>query len=313
MQFPENPVVITHANTFHPDEVLAIALLEKFFFKMPVMVKRTRDEKELEKSLANPTQFVVDVGFEFNPAYRNFDHHQKEMSHTWSDGTPFSACGLIWQYLRNRKLLAHFNDELLNNIEEELIRPADKLDNGLLNWEPGNIISNFNREGAHQLEQFYKAKAFAADLIENTFFTLEKDLQVKQTIRHALRTQFDIVNGILLLPAMVSDASAIIASKESNGSVEVIVSPRVSEKQWLIITAPLDHSDPFSQKNPAPEEWRGRSNFKVDIDGQAIHFIFCHKAGFMSILEGTEEQAMLVARTVINHQFQVKNKSNMTM
>ena len=300
------PVVVTHANTFHPDEVLAIALLERFYFQAKVQVHRTRDPKELQEATNNPEQFVVDVGFGFDPSKRNFDHHQQDMTHTWSDGTPFSACGLIWRHLRQEGFLSAYDQELLDRMEEVLIRPADKLDNGLLSWEPGMVIDGFNRGKDEQAQAFEKARAFAHELIDNLFYAQTQELEARQLIRDALTHDFDPELGILVLTERSGGSmTGVLAEEESQGQAQLILHPRQNGQQWSITTVPQSIHEPFSMKNPTPEAWRGRGDFEETIEGQAIRFVFCHKAGFMSIIEGSLEQAKHVAGAIRKHQLEL--------
>ncbi len=63
----------THDGTFHADEVFAIAALG--MLGEPLEVVRTRKPDELSAA-----DLRVDVGFKYDPAAGNFDHHQREFS-----------------------------------------------------------------------------------------------------------------------------------------------------------------------------------------------------------------------------------------
>lgn len=68
--------ILTHAGTFHADEISAIALLLKFFPGTPV--ERTHDIAAIKAAQADPEILVLDIGREYDPAQLNFDHHQDE-------------------------------------------------------------------------------------------------------------------------------------------------------------------------------------------------------------------------------------------
>ena len=65
--------LITHSGSFHYDELLATAFLMELFDD--VILLRTRDPKIIKTGT-----IVYDVGFEFDPANKRFDHHMKWFS-----------------------------------------------------------------------------------------------------------------------------------------------------------------------------------------------------------------------------------------
>ena len=68
--------VVTHDGVFHSDEVFSVALLRLLHNNIDIV--RTRDEQVLKIAVENPEVFVLDVGGQYAPAKRNFDHHQRE-------------------------------------------------------------------------------------------------------------------------------------------------------------------------------------------------------------------------------------------
>ena len=61
---------VTHTAPHHADEVFATAMLAILF---PMELFRTRDQN----AISNTKAIVYDVGGEFDPARKRFDHHQK--------------------------------------------------------------------------------------------------------------------------------------------------------------------------------------------------------------------------------------------
>lgn len=178
------PTILTHAGAFHADEIMAIALLEKFYFtapiavghglinaqalallcgrarppvprrflsngmedcREPVWVIRSRSPDLLDLGKANPNVFVLDVGGELDETNLNFDHHQASMTRAWDNGTPLSSTGLIWKWLRENGSLSEYTPEQLNEIEASLIEPLDAHDNGVRISEYGQVVEGFNR------------------------------------------------------------------------------------------------------------------------------------------------------------------------
>lgn len=73
----------THSGTFHCDEVLAVYMLSKHPDFCNHKILRTRDQ-----TLLDQCDVVVDVGSEFNPEKKRFDHHQKTFNETFASLRP---------------------------------------------------------------------------------------------------------------------------------------------------------------------------------------------------------------------------------
>ena len=73
-------VLVTHNETFHCDEVCAVALLKLLYGDIRVI--RTRDFSQIQE-LASQGAYVIDVGQEYNHDQRRYDHHQKTFNDTW--------------------------------------------------------------------------------------------------------------------------------------------------------------------------------------------------------------------------------------
>lgn len=180
------PIVITHAGAFHADELMAIALLERFAFtsplrvalcwepqdvqaliehdrrppvpalvdergvqdcRQPVWVFRTRQPELLEAARARPDVFVIDVGGHYDPTALNFDHHQAEMTLTWPNGTTYSSTGLVWRWLEDTGRLSSLPDQVRSSLAERLIEPLDAHDNGVRLSPDGTAVEEYNRSG----------------------------------------------------------------------------------------------------------------------------------------------------------------------
>lgn len=69
--------IITHANTFHADELLAIATFTHFINKDVVHeINVTRMNSVTPYMREDPSLYIFDLGGEYNELFGNFDHHQ---------------------------------------------------------------------------------------------------------------------------------------------------------------------------------------------------------------------------------------------
>lgn len=63
--------IITHAGTFHADELCAIATIRRMYPGIPVERTYTPSESDF----SDPEIFVLDIGRRYEPSYGNYDHH----------------------------------------------------------------------------------------------------------------------------------------------------------------------------------------------------------------------------------------------
>src|ERR1700675_3827265 len=82
----------THDGSFHADEVTACSLLLLFDRIDRNLIRRTRNPQILAEC-----DYVCDVGGEYNPERRRFDHHQIDYQGT------FSSAGMVLLYLKEKK------------------------------------------------------------------------------------------------------------------------------------------------------------------------------------------------------------------
>jgi uncharacterized UPF0160 family protein len=303
--------IVTHSHTFHPDEILAIALLQRTVLRdlLPVPIVRTRDPGVLAEAQADRATYVIDVGFVYDPAALNFDHHQASMTATWADGTPYSACGLVWVWLREQGALAEWIplEALQDAMEEAVVRPADRYDNGLGGaWPEGEFIAGYNRHARDPAvgeAMFHRALTVAGDFLDNTLERLRKahvaQTAVQEAIAHHLTPE-----GLLVMPDNRSDRYAHWAAVLAPDRVHLLVVPRV-DGSWTLVTPPLDPADDFSRKTPAPPAWRGRNDFVAETADGPVTLAFCHKTGFLSVVVGELTDALRAGREVVRHVQQV--------
>lgn len=71
----EDNTIGTHSGVFHCDEVLACWMLKKLPEYKNSKILRSRDYEIL-----NQCEIVVDVGSEYIPEKKRFDHHQKSFN-----------------------------------------------------------------------------------------------------------------------------------------------------------------------------------------------------------------------------------------
>lgn len=332
--------IVTHAGAFHADEIMALVLLERFYLVRPMRVAidwdedavarlvkegktstnapligpdgiedhrtccwvvRTRAPSVLEAARKNPTTFVLDVGAELDEANLNFDHHQASMTQGWPNGTPYSSTGLIWRWLRKNGQLDGMSDELADEIEQELIIPLDAHDNGVEPCREAEIVETYNRSGDTEATQiqFQKALSFLRDVFDNTHYRLQAKLVARKQLEQGwTKAQAQGEDFVILEEPTAYNRCVELLAEVSGGKAQMLGLP---SKGKYNLTSLRGDDGPFSSKCPVPEQWRGRFDFDVEIDGKPISMAFAHKSGFMCVINGGAEQARMVAREVVRH------------
>lgn len=122
--------VATHNGMYHADDVVALALLAANASAESISLIRTRDQ-----AIIDAAHVAIDVGKEYCPERKRFDHHFVG-SPTRVDGTQLASAGLVALQMQ-QKLGKH----LL-----EFVKRVDASDTGVktLNWRFSMILSKTN-------------------------------------------------------------------------------------------------------------------------------------------------------------------------
>lgn len=278
--------LVTHDGTFHADEIFAIALIKKFITSN-VEIERTRDKFLLESYLKDRNVFVLDVGKNYQEQEHNFDHHQKWFNIKWKDGNPLSTCGLVWKYLKKKGYLKKYSDEILENIENKVIKRIDLHDNKLKKFNISHLISSYYREEDLNNEGFFKAISFAQDHLDNVIYhelnSLKKmpihlkDLE-KYDGGNIFKSSFSIKNYKILNSIMEKTDAKVICYNDGD--------------KWCAKSI-------CDGKFLAPSEWRGLADEElVSITGFK-GATFVHKSGFLCVAKN-EKTILKMASVMIN-------------
>src|SRR5690242_17333862 len=124
----------THDGSFHADEVTACSLLLLFN-----LIDRDKIVRSRKEEILAACDWVCDVGGEYAPGKRRFDHHQVEYQ------GPLSSAGMVLLHLKNQGFIDFHLYDWLNNV---IIFGVDAHDNGRAIIEFGvtsfsQVVSNF--------------------------------------------------------------------------------------------------------------------------------------------------------------------------
>ena len=297
---------ITHTAPHHADEVFATAMLAILF---QVELYRTRDQAIIDSTDA----IVYDVGGEFNPEKKHYDHHQKGFSEIRPDGITYSSAGLIWreygvEIVKKLGAVRGIDDEMalevVSQVDNALVRDIDARDNG--QGERGDsmsvssVISTFNAlwdEDEDVDACFVKACEMAGQILER---------ETKATIssaygRKLIADQIKAADGaVLIMEKFIGGWLEEVVTSDDPKATNLLyaVFPAISG-DWNIQAIPPTIYEMMAQRKPFPEGWRGLRDEELIRTSGVETAIFCHAAGFFAVAK-TREDAIILAEKAVN-------------
>lgn len=274
---------ITHAGTFHADEIFATLILSKI---MPeIILIRLPEFKEQKKVATKDNVMVYDIGA------GKYDHHQLGGNGERENGVKYAACGLIWKAF-GRDVLNKYNvkevDYTLDYIDRNLIQFIDSNDNGQLpklqadyrNVHLSHIVSLFNPKWDEEVdsnENFMKALNVCEIIFDEFLHDTLSKMKAKDLVDKAIE---DSENGIMVLDTFAPWKEFLLNSRnEKAKSINFVVFPS-SRGGYNVYAVPLELGS-FKNRKTLPNKWRGlRDKDLQDVTGVRTAR-FCHNAGFI--------------------------------
>ena len=300
------PLLVTHNGKFHCDEVLAyVVLCLARGLAAPGgdhRLVRTRDPATIASA-----DIVWDVGTLFDEAACRFDHHQRGAP-TRSDGTPFSAAGLVWRVYGEQAVAsllppeaACFAAAIAAELDETVVRRVDLVDNGLVRApDPLNLtalIGDLNPQWDETEDSTTLDRCF---------------LQAAELARGVLRRRVDALRArhaaeahVLAAHAASDDARILVLDRGMPWKAATFahalpviycVSP-VPNGNWVVEAMPPEPGS-FAQKRPLPEAWAGLENEALAAASGVADAVFVHLRRFMGAAR-SREGALSLARLAL--------------
>lgn len=278
-------MLVTHSGRFHADEVFATAMV--LMLEQHEIV-RTRDEDIITKA-----DIVLDVGAEYNPERRRFDHHQNSFTREREDGTPFATAGLIWEFyaaeiFKVKGLTDDYEIQFaINWVDKKIISDIDAVDNGMFSEDPrpsiSLVIAMMNEKSTADKEAqqaaFNKALVFTTDILNNFINSAITEAKVIIELESAAK---NVTDGILILEKNLSFKDFL----RSQPHIKRVVYPRNDEVYGVFCNTQINH---------LPVKIRGLRSEELNKETGLTDTVFCHKSGFMAVCESLES-ALFIAR-----------------
>lgn len=278
-----NWVLITHAGTFHADEVMATAILLMTAkkFNLSTEIKRLYEVSAEDKT---DNSIIYDIGG------GEFDHHhKKKMRH--KSKIPYSSAGLIWKNYGHN--LVDYDEDVWYIVDKELIMGVDAIDNGIFPKSNMSvlsvcqIISSFNPTWEENLDhnmQFEKAVSFAMDILEREISVAKAKVNARTYVHEQISKSRD---KILVLDKHVPWQGPLFFSKEHAAQqIEFVIFPS-NRGGYAVQAVPYvapgkDNPTNREFRKGFPVEWRGETVEKLRELTNVKDINFCHNNGFFA-------------------------------
>jgi len=269
-----------------------------------VELTRTRNEDILSK-----LDIVYDVGG------GELDHHGNNKVYR-EDGTPYAACGLIWNKFgrqvikfKDPKLNGDEIDDVFNHIDRNFIEGVDALDNGI--WidktdiplvHISSIISGFNplwNSDKDENEAFNEAVEFSGAVLRNTMNQRFSVLKSKEQVVRAFKKR---KNPQLLVLDRYCPYSETLREVDEEREVLFVVYPRKDSYAMQSV-----RGENSQDKKKLPKEWAGLRDEELAFVTGVSDAVFCHSGRFIAVAQSLEG-IMKLAELAVNYKEEEESK-----
>ncbi len=268
----------THSGKFHADEVMATAILKELF---DLEVVRSRDPDDL-----NGLDLVYDIG------EGEFDHHQMDKRYR-DNGTPYAACGLIWDRFGMdiiRTYDASLSDEnmeyMFRGIDEMLIEGIDAADNGMRTCRTiiptlniSAIISKCNPTWDTVIDEdvaFNQAVDLASVVFQNA---LRQKFSVVYAEEYVRKSYADRTVPELLVLDRPYPWNEILHQIDDDREVVYVISP---DHGRYIMQTVRKRDGGYGDIKSLPYSWAGKRDEELCAVTGVEDAVFCHSDRFIA-------------------------------
>lgn len=187
-----------------------------------------------------------------------------------------------WSLITNSHTVSHkMNDETIKMVKSKVINHFKK--DGHLPIEMSHLFM-LEHAGTSQKEGFKTMNAF----LGNTYSEIRSELRNDKEIKKFIRKSADL-NNFVLCEKNIRGAGDKIKTLAPDTLLMVV--PR-DKKSWKIQTV-------GNKGIGMPKEWRGLNESKLRKVAKDNRLIFCHKAGFMLMIECSKEEVVKFTNSLL--------------
>ena len=286
--------LVTHAGSFHLDDLFAIATLSLIYPDLEIIRSRKKED-------AFGADFVVDVGDVYDADKNRFDHHQPGGAGTRENGVPYASFGLVWKKYGHSICV---DPRVQDLVDKKMVQPIDAADNGF----------NMYRETKPGLSPYLLDNAFKAltptwrdeGTVDDTFMQilpLAKEvlkMEIKKAqyffedteiVKDAYKNAQD--KRIIVLEHPMAWKSVISRKKEPL----YVIHPNQMTGEWIVACVrktPLSHEN----RKLLPQSWAGKRNKELEEITGVNGAESCHNKRFIATA-WSKEAAIELAKLAV--------------
>ncbi|MDX6562058.1 MAG: hypothetical protein QOD65_1872 [Gaiellales bacterium] len=280
-------LVATHDGSFHADEVFAIAALG--LLGEPLDIVRTRDRDRVAAA-----DLRVDVGFRYDPATGDFDHHQRDFDVERPNGVRYASFGLVWRAFGLR--VCDGDQDVADAVEATLVAPVDANDTGqqltaaliegVRPMTVNAVVGGFNASWDETLTDAEERARFDA-AVELARGILAREIASAAGGQRAVRIVRD---------AIAAATDPRIVELPVNAPWKQVLVPAAPEALYVIYpkrqgfgleAVPRELGD-FTNRRDLPEAWGGLENEALVAATGVEDALFCHAKRFLAVAASHE-------------------------
>ncbi len=289
--------IVTHDESFHCDEVFAVAATILYLKGAPYEIIRTRNPDIISKA-----DIVIDVGGMHDPATYRFDHHQPGGAGIRNNGISYASFGLVWKQFGK----AICKDEMVAElVDQKIVQSIDAMDCGVELMQPTHpgIFPYTLHDILFSFRPTWKEKTLDVmpvflHTITALSFVLQREIkriadeeEGRQFVEEAYQRADD--KRVVVLENNYPAAETLSKYPEPL----YVVKPNFEESIWKV-KAIKEDVKLFAERKKLPLSWRGKSDMQLaKITGIKDAF-FCHNNGFIAKAR-SKEGAIALAKLAI--------------
>lgn len=281
--------LITHDRIVHADDTFAAAILR--IAHGEAVIQRTRDPAVLQSAAGAPDTFLLDVGGQFDPARRLFDHHQPDgagFRNPAQSEWPYATAGLVWKYYGAqavRNLHPSLDEqgvaEIVQHIDDTMLKYIDAIDCGVRLKHSGPslsaIIGSFNNTWFEREDDVFPLVLQLAEVILSNFV---KRYAGKVFAREKVRQSEQRSDGRILVLDTCLPWVTVVA--EEMPDVKFVVYPvpesdTSKSTQWQLRAAVNSDRD-MTPRIKLPQRWGGLERHSLSRVCGEREAVFCHRS-----------------------------------
>jgi len=288
-------LIATHDGSFHADEVFAIGAL--MLLGGPLEVLRTRDRDALARA-----DLRIDVGFRYDPATGDFDHHQREFDGVRDNGVRYASFGLIWREFGAR--ICDGDREVADAVDSSLVQGVDANDTGQQLTESlvdgaypltvNGVVGGFNARWDETLTpeqerlRFDEAVDLARGIVAREVLSAAAGRRSARIVQEAIAAAPD--PRLIELPVNAPWKQVLVPAAPE---ALYVIYPK---RQGFGLEAVPRELGSFANRRDLPAAWAGREGDDLIAVTGVPDALFCHAKRFLVVAssqEGIEQLAQL--------------------